>query len=118
MTVLKESAVARLNDDEQLAVQLAHDLRERMNWWLAARGVNGSVAVSPFVDSAGQPNLLIRANAHIARALVLGLEERAQPSLPRSPDGAYRSEMSPRMAQPRLPMLVMNPQPQILSAKP
>lgn len=114
--------MTQLNDNERLAVQFGHDLRERMNRWLSARGIDGSVTVSPFVDSAGQPNLLIRANAHVARALTLGLEERAQPPLPRSSDGAYRSKMSPQVTQPppsSAPQYaVTSQQPQIPSAKP
>jgi anti-sigma regulatory factor (Ser/Thr protein kinase) len=82
----KECDVTHLNETERQAVQLSNDVRERIDRWLATRHVmGGSLAVSPYVDSKAEPSVLITANAYIARALVMSLDERDQQPGPQPP---------------------------------
>ena len=69
-----------LSESDREALRLAHDLRERMTQWMSRRGVaGGSVLVSPFVDPSGQPNVLVRMNPHILRAMLRSFDEQRQP---------------------------------------
>ncbi len=85
-----------LNHNERQAVQIGLDIRQRLNRWLADRGVKGSVIVTPFIDPVGRPTVLIRINAYVARALVMSLEEQA--AVARSQDSRYNSSPRPPSA--------------------
>jgi hypothetical protein len=52
--------------------------------------VNQTVVVSPFVDPTGQPSVLIRMNAYLARAMLLSFAELATPPPRRRDDGTFR----------------------------
>jgi hypothetical protein len=70
----------RLDDRDRQAIELARELREQLAWSLNRRGVITAVlAVSPFVDAAGQPSVLVRMNACAARALLGALGEEGPP---------------------------------------
>lgn len=92
-----------INDNERAAVQLAHEVRGRIGRWLSQRQVNSSVIVTPFVDSAGRPNLLIRANAYVAHALMLSIEEHSQPSPPPRQAGHHSPPPPPPHLRPPVP---------------
>jgi hypothetical protein len=83
-----------LSPREREAVTLARDLHAEMREWLSRRGVTAPVVISPYIDSSGQPNVLVRMNAYIGRAMILSfLEQRAQQHLhhsqPRRDTGMY-----------------------------
>lgn len=81
---------AHLRDSDREALWLAHELREEMRQALDQKGVTGAPGVSPFVDSAGRPNVIVRMDADIARALALILgEHRAVPPGARRNDGSH-----------------------------
>ncbi|GGK78205.1 hypothetical protein Sme01_23180 [Sphaerisporangium melleum] len=67
--------MCHLTDRDRQALRLAAELRRRMQDWLGRRGVPAALAVSPFVDPAGDASVLIRMNAHAALAMILGFEE-------------------------------------------
>ncbi|MFL6052903.1 MAG: hypothetical protein ACJ72W_08310 [Actinoallomurus sp.] len=69
-----------MSDPSREALYLAQDLQQRMMRWIARRGASARVIVTPFVDPAGRPNVLIRLNAHVARAMILSFDQQhAQP---------------------------------------
>jgi hypothetical protein len=79
---------AHLSDSDRQALRLAHDLREEMR--LALPHGAGGPTVSPFVDPAGLPSVLMRMDADTARALMALLRERRmQPPEPRRADGSH-----------------------------
>ncbi|MBO2455006.1 hypothetical protein J4573_48520 [Actinomadura barringtoniae] len=79
---------AHLSDSDRQALRLAHDLREELR--LALPPGAGGPTVSPFVDPAGQPSVLMRMDAETARALMALLRERrTQPQEPRRADGSH-----------------------------
>lgn len=80
--------MSHLSDRDREALHLARDLRDEMHGWMASRGVRGTLGISPFVDPSGQPNVVIRMNAYLARAMVLSLAETAPE---RRDNGTYRS---------------------------
>jgi hypothetical protein len=65
---------------EHDAVALADDIRALLFHWFRRRGVHGvpPFGVSPYVNAADQPSVVIRMEAHAAHALVLGLYEQRQ----------------------------------------
>lgn len=65
---------AHLNDSDRQALRLAQDLREEMRAALPQSLAPPSV--SPFVDQAGMPSVLLRMDAETARALMAVLAER------------------------------------------
>ncbi len=64
-----------LSDTDRQALRLAAHLRQAMAQWLSYRGAGQSCAISPFVDSTGQPAVLIKINAHTACAMIDSLNE-------------------------------------------
>ncbi|MEV5830475.1 hypothetical protein AB0L25_33405 [Spirillospora sp. NPDC052242] len=73
-----------MTENERQAVRLADDLRNHIGRWLIQRGLQGPVSISPYVGRDGRPNVLIRTDAHVARALAMSLDERSHPP-PRRP---------------------------------
>ena len=65
---------AHLSDSDRQALRLAHDLREEMR--AAFPQLPSGPSVSPFVDQAGVPSVLMRMDADTARALMALLAER------------------------------------------
>jgi hypothetical protein len=62
-----------LTDKDRQALRLAEDLQKAIDRWLGRRGVEHSAAVSPFVDPAGEPAVIIKMNARAAGAMIDGL---------------------------------------------
>jgi|SRR5437868_3723341 len=95
---------AHLSDSDRQALRLAQDLREEMR---AALPQHAAVpSVSPFVDQAGTPNVLLRMDADTARALMAVLAERrvdraaAPLAEPRRADGSH---VPPQVQPPPTP---------------
>ncbi|GAA0590953.1 hypothetical protein GCM10009546_61710 [Actinomadura livida] len=65
---------AHLSDSDRQALRLAQDLREEMR--AALPHLPSAPSVSPFVDQAGMPSVLLRMDADTARALMALLAER------------------------------------------
>ncbi|WP_157431355.1 hypothetical protein [Actinomadura hibisca] len=93
---------AHLSDSDRQALRLAHDLREEMR--LALPQPAAAPSVSPFVDPAGRPSVLMRMDAETARALMAVLGERRRgerhmepPPEPRRADGTH---VPPQMQYP------------------
>lgn len=66
---------AHLSGSDREALRLAHQLREELRQALLGWGVSSPTAVSPFVDSAGSPSVIVRMDAESARALAMMLGE-------------------------------------------
>jgi hypothetical protein len=64
-----------LTDTDRQALRLANDLQKAVQQWLSYRGVNQSCTVSPFVDGAGQPAVLLRMNAQAAWSMIDSLHQ-------------------------------------------
>lgn len=64
-----------LSDKDRQALQLADHLRLAMTQWLSHREGDQFCAVSPFVDPAGQPAVIIRMNARAACAMMDSLNQ-------------------------------------------
>ena len=64
-----------LSDKDRRALQLADHLQKAIQQWLSHRGVDQSFTVSPFVDPAGHPAVIVTMNAHLACALIDSLNE-------------------------------------------
>ncbi|MEV5574588.1 hypothetical protein AB0L06_31525 [Spirillospora sp. NPDC052269] len=92
---------AHLSDSDRQALRLAHDLREEL-----ARNLPGSIAspsISPYVDPAGRPSVLVRLDDETARALIAALGDRGAPpaSEPRRMDGSLHApQPAPAPHQP------------------
>ncbi|WP_153530301.1 hypothetical protein [Actinomadura macrotermitis] len=72
---------AHLSDSDRQALRLAHDLREELRRALPQQAAAPSV--SPFVDPAGRPAVLMRMDAETAQALMAVLGgHRAAPAAP------------------------------------
>lgn len=84
---------AHLSDSDRQALRLAQDLREEMR--AALPQLPSAPSVSPFVDQAGMPSVLLRMDADTARALMALLAERrverggAPAAEPRRGDGSH-----------------------------
>lgn len=90
-----------LRDSDREALRLAHDLREEMRVWLANRGVNAPLSVSPFVDPGGQPSVLVTMSADVARALSSMLaDQRGQAAGRPGPDTGFQRRMTDTGANP------------------
>jgi hypothetical protein len=76
-----------LSDKDKQALRLADDLQKAIDQWLGGRGVAPSCAVSPFVDTAGEPAVIIKMNAQVASALIDSLQLLNGPSGPPPPVG-------------------------------
>jgi hypothetical protein len=64
-----------LSDTDRQALRLADDLQKAVEQWLSHRGAGHSVTVSPFVDPAGQPAVVIKMNARVAYAMINSLNQ-------------------------------------------
>jgi hypothetical protein len=64
-----------LNDKDRRALRLAKDLQTAIQQWLSHRGVDQAVAISPFIDSTGQPAVIIKMNARVACVMIDSLNE-------------------------------------------
>jgi hypothetical protein len=76
-----------LSDKDRQALRLAGDLQRAIDQWLGRRGVEPSCAVSPFVDTAGEPAVIIKMNAQVADAMIDSLQQLNGPSGPPPPVG-------------------------------
>jgi hypothetical protein len=84
-----------LSDKDRQALRLAGDLQRAIDQWLGRRGVEPTCAVSPFVDTAGEPAVIIKMNAQVADAMIDSLQQLNGPSGPPPPLG------SPAQAPPQ-----------------
>ncbi|HEX6470519.1 MAG TPA: hypothetical protein VF069_15585 [Streptosporangiaceae bacterium] len=64
-----------LTERDREALALARTLREHMHGWMSARGVTAPVKVTPYVDPAGRPNVLVRLDSRLAIAMILSLRD-------------------------------------------
>ncbi|WP_157995995.1 hypothetical protein [Thermomonospora amylolytica] len=76
---------AHLSDSDREALWIAHELREELRQALERRGVTSAPGVSPFVDSAGRPSVIVRMDADAARALALIMGEQRAAAVPPAP---------------------------------
>jgi hypothetical protein len=88
--------MGNLSDNDRRALRLAGDLQKAVGQWLSYRGVDQPCTVSPFVDPTGQPAVVIRMNAQVARAMIDSLNEQQPrtagppgPAGPVGPSGRY-----------------------------
>jgi len=80
-----------LTDTDRQALRLADELQRAIQQWLSDQGVDPSCTVSPFVDGAGQPAVLMKLNAQAAWALIDGLHRQqgaVRPGARPAPGGA------------------------------
>ncbi|MFC4914010.1 hypothetical protein [Actinomadura gamaensis] len=79
---------AHLSDSDRQALRLAHDLREELARNLPDR--SAAPSISPYVDPAGRPSVLVRLDDETARALIAVLGDRRVPPAqePRRTDGS------------------------------
>jgi len=82
-----------LSEKDKQALRLAGDLQRAIDQWLGRRGVEQSCAVSPYVDPAGEPAVIIKMNAHVAGAMIDGL--RPPEASPVPPPGGGSAEPFP-----------------------
>ncbi|TNY36553.1 hypothetical protein [Thermomonospora catenispora] len=78
----------RLTAREREAVALATEVRGLLCTWMARRGLAAPLGVSPYVDRAGRPCVLIRMDARLALAVLRTLPDGRPP--PRRPNGTFR----------------------------
>ncbi|GII76731.1 hypothetical protein Sru01_17130 [Sphaerisporangium rufum] len=71
----RASQPAERRDDGRHALRLAAELRTRMERWLDRHRVASTPVISPYVDRAGEPKVLIRLDAHAALAMIVEFEE-------------------------------------------
>ena len=80
-----------LNDKDRRALQLGDHLQKAIQQWLSYHGVDQPFTVSPFIDPAGQPAVIVTLNAHLACTLIDSLnEQHARATRQPSPEGASR----------------------------
>jgi hypothetical protein len=63
-----------LTDSGREALRLAYDLQKAVEQWLSSRGVDQPCTVSPFLDPAGHPAVVIKMGAHVACAMIDSLD--------------------------------------------
>jgi len=71
-----------LSDKDRQALRLAGDLQKAIDQWLGRRGIEPSCGVSPFVDTKGEPAVIIKMNAQVADAMIVSLQQLNGPSGP------------------------------------
>jgi hypothetical protein len=79
-----------LTDTDRQALRLADELQRAVQQWLSHQGVDPSCTVSPFVDSAGQPAVLMKMNAQAAWAMIDSLDQQSgsvRPGMRPAPGG-------------------------------
>jgi hypothetical protein len=76
-----------LNDTDRRALRLADDLQKAVQQWLSFHGVDQPCTVSPFVDSSGQPAVIVKMNADVASAMIDSLNEQHARSTGQSAPG-------------------------------
>ena len=76
-----------LSDKDRQALRLASDLQKAIDQWLGRRGIEPSCGVSPFVDTKGEPAVIIKMNAQVADAMIDSLQQLNGPSGPPPPLG-------------------------------
>jgi hypothetical protein len=89
-----------LSDKDRQALRLAGDLQRAIDQWLGRRGVQPSCAVSPFVDTAGEPAVIIKMNAQVADAMIDSLQQLNGPSGPPPPPLGGPAQAPPPGALP------------------
>ncbi|MBW8486133.1 hypothetical protein [Actinomadura parmotrematis] len=89
---------AHLSDSDRQALRLAHDLREELRRALPQQAAAPSV--SPFVDPAGRPSVLMRMDAETARALMAVIGERRFDQPAAAPEGRRADGTVPPPGQP------------------
>jgi hypothetical protein len=110
---------AHLSDSDRQALRLAQDLREEMR--AALPQSPAAPSVSPFVDQAGTPSVLLRMDAETARALMAVLaERRADRTAPPAPEPrrADGSHVPPPVPPPGAPQAMPAPYQPIVAAAP
>jgi hypothetical protein len=65
----------KLSDVDRRALKLADDLQKALEQWLSYRGMHQPCPVSPFVDPAGEPAVIIKMNAQVASAMIDSLRQ-------------------------------------------
>ena len=80
--ILRKAGMPHLTDTDRQALRLADELQRAVQQWLSHQGVDPSCTVSPFVDGAGQPAVLMKLNAQAAWALMDGLHRQPGPVRP------------------------------------
>lgn len=63
-----------LTDSGREALRLAYDLQKAMAQWLSSRGVDQPCTVSPFLDPAGHPAVIMKMDAQVACAMIDSLD--------------------------------------------
>ena len=91
-----------LTDRDREALRLARDLRDHIQAWLSRHGIIGTLVISPLVDPAGQPSVLVRMNSPIAHALMHALNESHPASRPQD-HGCETHRHSPNHPPPSWP---------------
>jgi hypothetical protein len=76
-----------LSDKDRQALRLAGDLQKAIDQWLGRRGIEPSCGVSPFIDTKGEPAVIIKMNAQVAGAMIDSLQQLNGPSGPPLPLG-------------------------------
>jgi hypothetical protein len=71
-----------LKDCDQQALRLAGDLDKAIRQWLGHRGVDSSCTISPYVDPAGRPAVLVKMDEFAANAMVTSLNEQPAHTTP------------------------------------
>jgi hypothetical protein len=80
-----------LNDKDRRALQLGDHLQKAIQQWLSYRGAGQSFTVSPFIDPAGHPAVIVTMNADLACALIDSLnEQHARATRQPNPEGTSR----------------------------
>ncbi len=91
--------MGNLSDNDRRALRLADNLQKAVEQWLSYRPANQACTVSPFVDPAGQPAVIIKLNADMAAAVIDSLSKRhsgsAGPPGPASTPGYVPSTRRP-----------------------
>jgi hypothetical protein len=79
LKILRKVGMPHLTDTDRQALRLADELQRAIQQWLSHQGVDPSCTVSPFVDGAGQPAVLMKLTAQAAWALMDGLHRQPGP---------------------------------------